>query len=124
MSNLQSSSPYFFPLILATGFASATAPISQVLPSTFNIAGLLEGIDIWPLIIPQTATVTVTVPAPNAIGPTCEVWAISQSTNNAGPWSWRGSIGIPFRGGNITIDATGSFGFNLWGREIPDWSQQ
>jgi hypothetical protein len=124
MTSLVSRADYFFPIIIATGFASATAPITQNLENSLYLAWLLEGIDIWPLIIPQTATVTVTVPAPNGIAPTCQIWGISQSTSLPGPWSWRGAIGMPARGGPITVDATGSFGFNMWGRKIPDWSNQ
>lgn len=124
MSSYPSASPYFFPLVFATGFAGSGPAITTPLPSSPNLAGLLEGIDVWPLVVPQTATITFTVPAPNPVEAGTSVFGVYQTSSDVGPWSWRGAVGMPFRGQDISIVATGSFAFNLWGRQIPDWGTQ
>jgi hypothetical protein len=113
------NAPYFFPIVFAIGFAGAGTPITVSLADTPQFLGLIEGIDIWPIVVPQTGDCVVDAPVPFAGAPTSQIWRINQTNNDNGPWSWRGCMPLLYAGGNIQIIATGSFGFSMWGRTIP-----
>jgi hypothetical protein len=110
----------YWPIILYVG---NSGPAQLPLPTAPGFVYLIEGIDLYPTIQPNNGDCVVTIDAAAQLGGPFTAYAVQQSQNFPGPFHWRGALPIHDQTGYIMVSGSVPFTFSIWGRRLPDFTQ-